>query len=162
MKHLNHACKAALLLCITALLSSCGTYNMLAFASSAKGKTGAQLVEAHRAKAAQTFIDDNHIKYYCYSCDGQPTRTFIDHDGSTVAVWFYHSVYEFSANCGENAYGGVNCTPPYQQCLVLEQRYKLQNNVVVDARLVRDRGDKESPYEKNVCHYERIGDNDVY
>ena len=103
------------------------------------GKTYAQLVAEKRADQ-QIVYEERDIPYYCYSCDGQPTRTYVNAAGNTVAAYFYNRNINYT---GED---------PRSVCDSVEERYELREGVVVDQWYFLGAESEKFPlYTKNVC-----------
>jgi hypothetical protein len=132
------------LICSIMLLSGCATQEWPSQPSGTSiGRTYTQLVEAKRLdqqvkeRGASTGLVNN-FAYDCFSCNGQPTRTYSNPAGSIVAAYLYGR-------------GGDSFHPPYSNCTLLEERYELRNDVVVDEWYLLAETERMPLYTKNVC-----------
>jgi hypothetical protein len=140
--------KRVILVCALVFLSGCVSNRKLANAW--KEKTYGQLV------AAQSLVKSVKLnglnprgdvrigyEYFCYRCDGQPTRTYTNKAGNTVAVYFYWRTEDYPLNCDD-----FSCSDDYSTCYMVEQHFEIANGVVINAKYTFGRGDAEPLYSK--------------
>jgi hypothetical protein len=154
-----------LLMCTAMLLSGCAVGSLVQPSGKSVGRTYEQLVEAKRSDQSIYFagftssIAYGGIVYYCNnSCNGQPTRTYTNPAGNKVVSYLYSLVNNVPVSC--NQYG--NCGGGYSQCLLVEERYELKDNVVVDEWYFTGTGAVWPLYTHNVCNgYGSVNVNDT-
>jgi hypothetical protein len=136
------------LTCVVMLLSGCAA-PIIQPSERSIGKTYEQLVRAKRADVIIRLSSppkyewktiDGWNAYYCYFCDGKPTRTYTNPAGNTVVAYFYYVSEDH-----------VSAPPPYSICLMLEERYELRDNIVVAQWYFTGEGERRPLYTKNVC-----------
>ena len=111
-----------------------------------KGSTKEQLIQR---MAKEQKVSHGGKTYYCYSCNGQPTRTFTNSAGNTVMVYHFRTSYDFSGYCSGDGYS-ANCWPAYSQCFMYEERFELQGDILVDSGGYEGSGGREAAY-SNAC-----------
>ena len=135
------------LICGAMLLSGCAVWPNQSSGESI-GRTYEQLVEAKRLDQQVTNYWDARGTYYCDSCDGQPTRTYTNPAGNKVVTYLYIAPTDY-------------LDPPVTVCEMLEERYELRNDVVVDEWFFVGGGEWFPFATKNVCAgYNGLNDND--
>ena len=137
-----------LLICATMLLSGCASLSTDSpLAKTSIGMTEEQLVAAQSSVKSITpsFLGIPGGEFFCYRCDGQPTRTYINKAGNKVDVYFYWEVRDAPYVCDRRSCGGG-----YSQCEMWEQHFEFANGVVINEKGVHDSGDQE-PEGSNTC-----------
>ncbi|OKP23825.1 hypothetical protein [Serratia fonticola] len=131
------------------LLTGCSSA-MLAYKT--KGEPYQQLQE--RKRQEQTIFYNNQ-KYYCYSCDGTPSRTYTNAIGNNVVVYLYRVQLDFNTHCSVG-YGSASCESGYSRCDMVEERFELKNNAVIDATVVNGFGRRLQVYSDACQGYTEI------
>ncbi|MDR2188016.1 MAG: hypothetical protein LBE62_08195 [Azonexus sp.] len=157
--------RTILVVCTAAFLSGCGTLGksnetrLTEEEHATKGKTLEQLVAKKRADQTiyWKFNMIAGMDYYCYRCDGQPTRTYTNRAGNTVAVYFYRSYADYPVECYKGSAGEMDCDHGnYSQCNLLEQRYEFKDGVVLNVNVLNAFGNRMPLHSKACDGYDHI------